>query len=295
MSASKLVSRAAVRAASTPTITSNMTKAAGDISSVFPSLRPDYKPEPLPPRFKELKQKLFEKNEKALVQSWKRLLESLEKEVHEIKVKGSDVRHPAMHCDLFSLDADGQQVIPSVQYADIVSGRVSDRALAEILHRGSVVIRNVIPRKEARGWKNRVEEYVAANKERVKAFPPDSPAVFELYWTPSQAEARAHPNMLETQRFLQRLWHSSDPATRISTRYPLTYADRLRISSREMVNSRLVPMWMGVHSSVGRIPSIRGSTPRSWRANGKNTTLGMRSTEFPLRWICTMEREHALC
>lgn len=91
------------------------------------------------------------------------------------------------------------------------------------------MIRNVIPRKEARGWKNRVEEYVAANKERVKAFPPDSPAVFELYWTPSQAEARAHPNMLETQRFLQRLWHSSDPATRISTRYPLTYADRLRI------------------------------------------------------------------
>lgn len=116
-----------------------------------------------------------------------------------------------------------------MEYSDVVSGNVSQESLAEIRHRGSVVIRNVVPRKEARGWKERVEDYVAANQERVKAFPPDSPAVFELYWTPSQAEARAHSNMLETQRFLQRLWHSSDPNTRISTRNPLTYADRLRI------------------------------------------------------------------
>jgi hypothetical protein len=116
-----------------------------------------------------------------------------------------------------------------VEYSDVVSGNVSQESLAEIRHRGSVVIRNVVPRKEARGWKERVEDYVAANQERVKAFPPDSPAVFELYWTPSQAEARAHSNVLDTQRFLQRLWHSSDPNTRISTRNPLTYADRLRI------------------------------------------------------------------
>ena len=87
----------------------------------------------------------------------------------------------------------------------------------------------MVPRKEARAWKERIEDYVAANQEKVKAFPPDSPAVFELYWTPSQAEARAHSNVLDTQRFLQRLWHSSDPNTRISTRYPLSYADRLRI------------------------------------------------------------------
>lgn len=114
-------------------------------------------------------------------------------------------------------------------YSDIVSGRVSDYALAEIRHRGSVVIRNVMPRSTALEWKERAKEYIAANQARVKAFPPDSPAVYELYWTPSQTEARAHPNMLETQRFLQRLWHSSDPNTQISTTYPLSYADRFRI------------------------------------------------------------------
>jgi hypothetical protein len=90
MTMSKLLSKAAARAASTSTA-AQTTKAAGDISSVFPSLRPDYQPEPLPPRFGDLKRRLFEKNEKALTESWKRLLPSLEKEVDKIRTKGSDV------------------------------------------------------------------------------------------------------------------------------------------------------------------------------------------------------------
>jgi glucuronate isomerase len=87
---SKLLSKAAARAAST-SAAAQTTKAAGDISSVFPSLRPDYQPEPLPPRFRDLKRRLFEKNEKALTESWKRLLPSLEEEVEKIRTKGSDV------------------------------------------------------------------------------------------------------------------------------------------------------------------------------------------------------------
>lgn len=116
-----------------------------------------------------------------------------------------------------------------MKYSDVVSGNVPDELLKEIRHRGSVVIRNVVPRETAMDWKQRIQEYAAANQERVKAFPPDSPAVYELYWTPSQAEARANSNVIDAQRFLQRLWHSSDPGTQISTRNPLTYADRLRI------------------------------------------------------------------
>jgi hypothetical protein len=92
MSMSKLLSKSAVRAASTAAQT---TKAAGDISSVFPSLRADYKPEPLPPRFAELKEKFFNKNKDALTRSWERLLPSLDTEVQKIKAQGSDVcRHP---------------------------------------------------------------------------------------------------------------------------------------------------------------------------------------------------------
>lgn len=89
MSISKFISKSAVRAASTSAQT---TKAAGDISSVFPSLRPDYKPEPLPARFQELKERIFEKNKDAITKSWERLLPSLDEEVQKIKAKGSDVR-----------------------------------------------------------------------------------------------------------------------------------------------------------------------------------------------------------
>ena len=63
----------------------------------------------------------------------------------------------------------------------------------------------------------------------MKAFPPEDPAVYELYWTPSQVQARGHPNLLRAQQFLQQLWHSSDPSSPISTTYPLSYADRFRI------------------------------------------------------------------
>ena len=106
---------------------------------------------------------------------------------------------------------------------------MSEDTRKEILHRGAVVIRSVLPRATALNYKQRIRDYISANQESVKAFPADSPAVYELYWTPPQVEARAHSNILDTQRFLQRLWHSSDPSTKISTSYPLTYSDRLRI------------------------------------------------------------------
>lgn len=141
-----------------------------------------------------------------------------------------------------------QQIIPSVTYSDLVSGNISDRTRAEIRHRGTVVIRNVVPRSTALGWKEKAKDYITANRDQVKAFPPDSPAVYELYWTPSQTEARAHPNVLETQRFLQSLWHSSDPDTELSVSNPLSYADRLRI--RQPGDSRFT---LGPHVDGGSL------------------------------------------
>jgi hypothetical protein len=84
------LTRSVVRRASTSSST-QARKAAGDISSVFPSLRPDYKPEELPPRFQELKLGFFRRNESALRRSWDRLLVSLEEEVGRIRKEGSNV------------------------------------------------------------------------------------------------------------------------------------------------------------------------------------------------------------
>ncbi|OKL61623.1 hypothetical protein UA08_03861 [Talaromyces atroroseus] len=206
----KLLPKPVVRQMTTASASTPLTKAAGDISSVFPSLQPGYEPKPLPSRFRDLKIDLFRRNEQALKDSWDRLLPSLKEEVEKIKALGTEA-------------------IPSVSYSDVMTGCISEDTKAEIRHRGSVVIRNVVTRSEAMQWKEMAKEYIAANRERVKAFPPDSPAVYELYWSPTQAAARAHPNVLEAQRFLQCLWHSSDSQTRLSLKHPLSYADRLRI------------------------------------------------------------------
>jgi hypothetical protein len=91
-------------------------------------------------------------------------------------------------------------------------------------------------------------EYIAANRSRITAFPTDSPSVYELYWSPAQVLGRAHPRVLETQRFLQGLWHSSDPNTGLSVTYPLTYADRLRI--REPGDAKFT---LGPHADSGSL------------------------------------------
>ena len=81
---------------------STLTKEAGDISSVFPSLS-GKKAEPLPGRFSELKEKLIKGNEDAVVASWQRLMRSLRREIEEIRSDGSNVRHynppPMCLCD----------------------------------------------------------------------------------------------------------------------------------------------------------------------------------------------------
>jgi Protein of unknown function (DUF1479) len=123
----------------------------------------------------------------------------------------------------------GSQLIPDIQFKDIASERVSKATADEVRRRGAAIIRNVIPREEALDFKEQVRGYIRANRGKVKAFPTDDPAVYELYWTPSQTRARSHPNVLSTQVFLQTLWHSSDSTSKISTTPPLTYADRFRI------------------------------------------------------------------
>ena len=70
---------------------------------------------------------------------------------------------------------------------------------------------------------------MACKADRVLAFPPDDPQVFELYWSPPQVKARSHPNIINTQRFLMSLWHSNDSTSLISNKTPIAYADRVRI------------------------------------------------------------------
>ncbi|KAL8657444.1 MAG: hypothetical protein Q9226_001916 [Calogaya cf. arnoldii] len=200
------------QSASTSTSPSTTSKPTGDISSVFPSLSGS-SPEPLPPRFTDIKKQLIHGREAQVQDSWNHLLNVLQKKREEIKTKGSSI-------------------VPEINFWDLedVGKRTKFR---DALHQtGVAVIRGVVQEKEALGWKELVKRYIASNPG-TRGFPPNDPAVYELYWSPSQILARAHPNLLRAQSFLMSHWHSalgsSGTKNLISTSRPVSYADRLRI------------------------------------------------------------------
>lgn len=87
------------------------------------------------------------------------------------------------------------------------------------------------------------------------AFPANNPQVFELYWSPPQVRARAHPDMLSAQTSLMNIWHANDKNALISTSQPLAYADRVRI--RQPGDSQF---------ALG--PHVDGGSVERWEPNG---------------------------
>ncbi|PKS11173.1 hypothetical protein jhhlp_002934 [Lomentospora prolificans] len=208
-------------------------KEEGDISSVFVSLSGATR-EPLPTRFRDLKYSLVAGKEDKVIASWNRLLKAL-----------------AVENDLISTWKSA--IIPSIEFNNLEFE--IEKYKPEIQKRGAAVIRGVVPEAEARLYKFEIEEYVKKNPH-TKAFPAHDPQVYELYWSEPQLKARAHPNLLATQRTLmQALWHSSSPDAKISLSEPLTYADRLRIRQPGDATFALGP-------------HIDGGSVERWERNG---------------------------
>lgn len=119
----------------------NVAKEEGDISSVFRSLSGGDEDEKLPQRFADVKRGLV-RDRSALHSSWNRLLARLRDETAAIKAQGSNC-------------------IPQINYSEIEK---SPKEFSDALRkRGVAVIRQVIPEKEAREFKDETERYVAAN------------------------------------------------------------------------------------------------------------------------------------
>ncbi|KAH9905583.1 DUF1479 domain protein [Xylariomycetidae sp. FL2044] len=193
-------------------------KREGDISDSFASLSGGNQA-PLPERFLDLKKTLVSGREESVISSWKRLLEQLS-------------------LDVGAVASRGPHIVPELKYENLDAGL--EELEREIKKRGVAVIRNVIPEEEARSFKGEIEEYVRQNPS-TRAFPQNDPQVYELYWSAPQLKARAHPSFLKVQRAFMRLWHSSNPASAISLKQPLSYADRLRIRQPGDANFALGP------------------------------------------------------
>ncbi|KAI0142649.1 hypothetical protein GGR57DRAFT_508727 [Xylariaceae sp. FL1272] len=190
----------------TTTQTQTQSKREGDISDSFASLSGLNKV-PLPQRFLDLKKSLVAGHEDKVIASWQRLLARLEKE--------NDI-----------VAREKSNIVPSIEFKNLDEGFTEFRSYLE--KRGVAVIRGVIPEKEARAYKEDLEEYVRKNPS-TRAFPQDNPQVYELYWSSSQIRARAHPNLLKVQGKLMNIWHQSNPNSAIALSQNLAYADRVRI------------------------------------------------------------------
>ncbi|KAI0669555.1 DUF1479-domain-containing protein [Trametes maxima] len=163
---------------------------------------------PLPARFSDLKKEMCV-DPAALERSWRDVLEELEGATKEIRERGAEM-------------------ILQVPYADIERG-LSEEQLRTLKKTGVVIVRGGVPKEEALGWKQSIKDYIAANKEKVTGSPPNNVVFYELYNTKGQILARTHPALIGTQKYLLSLWHTSNPASPISVRTPISYFDRLRI------------------------------------------------------------------
>jgi hypothetical protein len=148
-----------------------------------------------------------------LQECWDRLVKELEKEVAVVKEKGTDII-PIV---------DFQKDVLVSEQGDI---RFTDAVLEKVRNTGAVVIRNVIPRDEARQLKFELDDYISQNPQVRMA----NTNMYHLFWTPTQLKARAHPNMIALQQALMSIWHCQDADNQqVSTKYPLAFADRFRI------------------------------------------------------------------
>jgi hypothetical protein len=163
----------------------------------------------LTPRFTALKESLTSGRESAITSSWQRLLRELPREIDEI----SDL---------------GSQAIPTISFADTTKPQHAEHFLRDLRHRGVGVIRNVVSRETALAWSQETHEYTNQNPQARPPSSRDAPSQ-EVYWSPAQVKARAHPNLLAAQKFAMSIRKSSDPTARVTTDFPIAYADRMSV------------------------------------------------------------------
>lgn len=210
----------------------------------------DPDPFPLSERFAKIKRNLIAGNEKAVADSWYRLLGQLRKEADRIAAAGSDV-------------------IPSINYIDIHD---IDKVAAfrdALKERGIAIIRRVVPPNVALSWKEETQEYLLHNPH-TRGIPQRDPQLYEMFWSPGQVRARADSRLLEVQRFVMNIWHSDNEDALVSSNHPVAYADRIRMRKPG-------------DASLGSGPHIDNGSVERWEPDGYGRA-GTYAKIFQGRW-----------
>ncbi len=137
--------------------------------------------------------------------------------------------------------ADGDPIVPSVAYDDILADKVPAETVAAIHRHGCAVVRGVFPRAQAEAWDAELLDYVQSNnyveKSKAKAgldqyfstLKSGKPQIYGIYWSRPQMQARQAESMELTREWLNRLWLWQSGGTQhFDPSRNLTYADRIR-------------------------------------------------------------------
>lgn len=178
-------------------------------------------PIPLPQRFANIKRRLVAGREADVEASWRRLLAVLRAEIAHVEGRKGDV-------------------VPTIEF-DAVDDPVKAECFGQSLRRYGVgVIRGVVLARDADSYMADTLHYLDQMRE-LKPPPPQDPTCFDLFWTPAQIRARAHPNVLRAQKFAMSFWETGNGTGNdmgLATRFPIAYADRLRIHNYNFNNVR---------------------------------------------------------
>ncbi|XXH05490.1 hypothetical protein Hte_011920 [Hypoxylon texense] len=207
-------------------------------------------PIPLTERFAKIKRNIIAGNEKAVADSFYRLLSQLRKEADRIAAAGPDI-------------------IPIIDYFDIHDPTKVAAFRDALQKRGVAIVRKVIPTNVTQSWKEETEEYLRHNPH-TKGIPARDPQLYELFWGPGQVKARADSRVLEVQRFVMNMWHSNNETALVSSNHPVTYADRMRIRRPG-------------DTSLGSGPHIDNGSVERWEPDGYGRA-GTYAKIFQGRW-----------
>ncbi|KAJ2895056.1 hypothetical protein MKZ38_006963 [Zalerion maritima] len=165
-------------------------------------------PVPLPSRFSRIKRKLIAGFEDEVSKAWVEVITALQ----------AEVRH---------IEELGPHLIPSIEFGEIDNPSQSTRFARDLKRYGVGVMRGVVPKKDTESYVQETVDYLNEKKD-FKQPPVQDPTCFDFFWTPAQVRTRAHPSVLHAQRFMMGLWEATADE-KLATKFPITYADRIRI------------------------------------------------------------------
>ena len=183
--------------------------------------------------------------------------------------------------------ADGEQVVPEVNYSDIAAGTVPAGVSEAVRRYGCVVVRGVFPRAQAEAWDAELLHYVQDNDyiEKAKAkvgldkyfsaLKSGKPQIYGIYWSKPQMQARQGESMAAARAWLNRLWTwEKNGETFFNPDRNYNYADRIRQREPGDKTLGLSRMLMAAPSNAGSTPVFTTSIAMCLRATGVPTTRG---------------------